>query len=351
FQSHRDGFAVAFDRQEIERRVDAMRNPAVSDAQLRQHFELEDNRDWQLERAREQMRAVPDPYAPVVECLYRPLDRRWCYYDAAAMDRPRREILEHVAGRANLCLNTVRQTRKQAWRHALASDCPAAAVYVELKDGSNLFPLYLYDGRANGHLFYENGREIADVNFAPAFLQAAASALGLKFHRGSSKPPARSFTAEQLFAYIYAVLNTPSFAARYGEHLRRGWPRVPLTSDVTLFRKLGRLGERLIACHLLREVEFGASFPATGDRKVRRAAFEDRRVWINEQQYFAGVAPEIWGAELGGYAPAQQWLKDRLGAVLDFDAVNGYRRIIGALQASLRLELALDAAIPRWPLP
>jgi len=60
------------------------------------------------------------------------------------MDYPRRELLTHVAHRENLCLNTVRQTKASHWHHAVVSNCPAPAVFVEIKDGSNLFPLYLY---------------------------------------------------------------------------------------------------------------------------------------------------------------------------------------------------------------
>lgn len=350
FQTHRDDFAVAFERRVMEARVDAMRGSAISDRQMRERYHLEDTRDWRLDSARKRIRDLKDAYAPMLECLYRPLDRRWCYYDIAAMEFPRKVLLEHVAGRLNLCLNTVRQTRMAAWQHALVSDCPAPALYVELKDGSNLFPLYLYDGRQNGNLFYESDREIMDVNYAAAFVQAVEGATGLRYLGASRRSSARGFNAEQLFAYCYAVLNSPAYAARYGELLRRGWPRVPLTSDAALFRKLARLGEGLIAAHLLRGVKPGAQFPEGGDRRVRRVEHDGKRVWINDRQYFLGVSTEIWEANLGGYAPAGQWLKDRMDAELDFEAVTAYRQLIGAMQATLRLRQRLDDAIPRWPL-
>ena len=35
------------------------------------------------------------------------------------------------------------------------------------------------------------------------------------------------------------------------------------------------------------------------------------RVYINRDQYFEGVAPETWQFTIGGYRPAEKWLKDR----------------------------------------
>jgi hypothetical protein len=65
-------------------------------------------------------------------------------FDEIATDYPRRELKDHVAGKKNICINLVRQTKMSDWRHALISDTPAPAVFVEIKDGSSIFPLYLY---------------------------------------------------------------------------------------------------------------------------------------------------------------------------------------------------------------
>lgn len=351
FQSHRDPFAVAFSRDEIEARVAALRNEAISNEKLRNRYDLRDTRDWQLERARQQVRAMDDPSAPTLQCWYRPLDRRWCYYSSAAMDFPRRVILDHVAGRANLCLNTVRQTRMPQWRHALVSDAPSPAVYVELKDGSNLFPLYLYDGSGNGHLFHD-GHEIAGVNFGQEFLTAVSKATGLRY-LGPEGAKTRGFTAEQLFSYIYAVFHASSFGERYNEFLRRGWPRIPLTSDPRLFRRLSELGAELIESHLLHGSTPGADYPVAGSSEVRRVDYDAKheRVWINDQQYFAGVPEVQWSAAIGGYRPASQWLKDRQGTKLDFAALDDYRHLIGALRESTRLGQQIESSIPGWPLP
>ena len=86
---------------------------------------------------------------------YRPFDMRWIIYHGAVVDRSRAEVMKHMMHH-NIALNTMRQTKSAEWKHALVSDLMAPAVYVEIKDGSNLFPLYLYPDADKHDLFSQN---------------------------------------------------------------------------------------------------------------------------------------------------------------------------------------------------
>ena len=55
------------------------------------------------------------------------------------------------------------------------------------------------------------------------------------------------------------------------------------------------------------------------------------RVHINPDQYFDNVPQIAWEFHIGGYQPAQKWLKDRKGRALSFDDVMHYQRIIKIL--------------------
>jgi len=44
---------------------------------------------------------------------------------------------------------------------------------------------------------------------------------------------------------------------------------------------------------------------------VDKSESREGRVWINKDQYFADVREVSWGFYIGGYEPAQKWLKDR----------------------------------------
>ena len=55
------------------------------------------------------------------------------------------------------------------------------------------------------------------------------------------------------------------------------------------------------------------------------------KVRINSTQYFESVPLIVWEFYIGGYQPAQKWLKDRKGRNLSFDDVTHYQKIIVAL--------------------
>ena len=60
-------------------------------------------------------------------------------------------------------------------------------------------------------------------------------------------------------------------------------------------------------------------------------------VWINATQYFDN-APEVsWGFYIGGYQPAQKWLKDRKARALNLDDVKHYQRILKILSETDRI--------------
>jgi hypothetical protein len=65
-------------------------------------------------------------------------------------------------------------------------------------------------------------------------------------------------------------------------------------------------------------------------------------VYINENQYFANVPTIAWTFYIGGYQPAQKWLKDRKERILDFDDILHYQKIIVALAETARLMREID---------
>jgi len=68
-----------------------------------------------------------------------------------------------------------------------------------------------------------------------------------------------------------------------------------------------------------------------GENSVDVCKYDSGKVYINRTQFFDNVPPEAWTFYIGGYQPAQKWLKDRKGRTLNFDDVNHYRKIIGIL--------------------
>jgi hypothetical protein len=99
-----------------------------------------------------------------------------------------------------------------------------------------------------------------------------------------------------------------------------------------------------------------ASFPVTGSNEITMQKYlptlsagqtggqasENGKVFINKTQYFDNVPLEAWDFYIGGYQPAQKWLKDRKVRTLSFDEIEHYRKIITVLSVTLDLQRQVD---------
>ncbi len=341
FQSHRDHFAIEFSQEQLKQRLQEFRDVRFSDEEIRTKYELKDNRDWGLEDARQRIRQDESWERWLIKFFYRPFDLRFCYFSTVTMDYPRIIFQQHLA-EGNIFLNVVRQTKADEWGHALIANTPTPALYVELKDGSNAFPLYLYPDTANqqGSLFVEKV-----PNLSSDFLSAIREKLGYVS------------TPEAIFYYIYAIFHSPTYRQRYAEFLKIDFPRVPLTSNDDLFQALGEKGQTLVELHLMKSKKLNkviTKFPVSGDNAVTEVTYKpaEQQVYINKVQYFEGIVPEVWAFKIGGYQVLDKWLKDRKKAKrsLSFDDVLHYQRVVVALKETMQVMDEIDQLIPSWPL-
>ena len=167
-----------------------------------------------------------------------------------------------------------------------------------------MFPLYLYPDPEKLGLETERS-----LNFKPAFLTALSEALGLPQTAPFNLP--EGVSPEQILAYIYAVLFSPTYRERYYDFLKYDFPRIPLPNDLEHFCTLAALGQRLIDWHLLKDVSVPPRhrFEGEGDGVVGQVRYMDGRVWINPTQYFTDVPAEVWEYEIGAYQVCEKWVK------------------------------------------
>jgi predicted helicase len=352
FQTHRDYFAVDFDASTLHNRIKEMRNTNLSDDEYRRKYELQDNRDWKLAIARKNLRERKDWQSDLITCAYRPFDFRPIYFSEIAADYPRLEVNKHLRNE-NLALNFVRQTKAETWEHALASDKPTPAVFLEIKDGSSVFPLYLYTTpeETAGTLFAQT-ETTRKPNLAPEFIKAVEEKLKLKFN-SEFRNQNSEFSPEDIFHYAYAVFHSPTYRKRYAEFLKIDFPRLPITSDKKLFRKLAEKGKALVELHLLKSSQvddFVTTYPEAGDNKVEKITFEKGKVFINASQFFGKVPAEVWEFKVGGYQVCEKWLKDRKGRTLSGEDITHYQRVVVSLKETIRLMKEIDKSIVKCPL-
>ncbi len=315
-----------------------------------------DSRDWKVSLAQDDVRGHPDMDERVVPILYRPFDERFTWYSGRSrgfLCMPRPEVMFHMLAGPNLGLAVGRAGQvigSNSWEVVFLSNSPTD-INLFRRGGNCLFPLYV-----------DTDAKERRPNLAPEFTDAVAEATGLAFTPDGAGDLAATFGPEDVFHWCYAVLHSPEYRRRYADFLKADFPRVPLPANGALFAELAALGARLTALHLLDAGDPGADAPAFdvgGNNRVDRVRYTEPaagaggRVWINGTQYFEGVAPETWAFTIGGYRPAEKWLKDRRGRPLAYDDIGCYQRICAALAETPRLMARIDEAIAArggWPI-
>ncbi len=194
-------------------------------------------------------------------------------------------------------------------------------------------------------------------NLDTEIVDQIAENLGLTFTDEKEDTPG-TFAPIDILDYIYAVLHSPTYREKYREFLKIDFPRVPYPKDQDTFWQLVKLGGEIRRIHLLESPkveQYITQYPVSGDniitRKMTKASPgfipdpdnpEIGKVYINNTQFFANVPEIAWDFYIGGYQPAQKWLKDRKGRELSFEDILHYQKIIVALTETDRLMKEID---------
>lgn len=245
---------------------------------------------------------------------YRPFDTQWINYDLSKIARSREKIMCHLK-RNNIALGLIKvNSSTDNLFKILVTNGLTDKTLLSSKDNVNVFPLYLYKE--------EFGTEQKIPNINAEEWQKFNNAVG------------RDTTPEELLDYIYAVLYSPMYRERYKEFLKVDFPRIPLPHSAEEFEYFAELGQQLIDLHLMKNANNWAletKFPESGSQKVEQASRKEDKIFINDTQYFSNVSDIAWNFYIGGYQPAQKWLKDRKGCILSYDDLMHYCQIIHAL--------------------
>ena len=353
-QTKRDKLTVSFLHEDVLQVINDFK--LLPQEELRAKYNLpDDGRDWTVNGAKADLISHE---ASVIPYCYRPFDIRHIAYTGFSkgfIAYPRDKVMGSFVDKDNLALLTCRFQTTFVFQHAFVTNLVSDLNSVSMQTGeqSFVFPLYLYT---------ENmGKVEKTPNLNPEIVKKIEEALcalslsaSLRENNTSSNlvnpvNPVQKLSPEDIFHYIYAVLHTPSYRSRYREFLKVDFPRIPYPSSAAEFRRLATIGEKLVQVHLLKAPEVRdmfspyANFAVSGESRVEGVKWENGRVFINDAQYFDNVPAEAWGFYIGGYQPAQKWLKDRKGRVLSYDDIKHYKAIIAALVETSRLMNELAA--------
>jgi predicted helicase len=345
-KTHRDKFLISFTYNELSMKLKHFIGEKTN-SELTNLYRLKNTRDWNLNSARDKVRKTGwREFVRVNE--YRPFDRRKICYSVDLIDRgtSRSELMKNFFD-DNVGLISTRQLSTFDFQHVFVTRTISdmCTISSQTKETAYAFPLYLYseDGTKTPNLNHEILEQIETIV-------------------GKTEP-------EEILDYIYAVLHSPSYREKYKEFLKIDFPRVPYPKDKQTFNELVKLGTELRSIHLLESPVVGkliTSYPNMGSDIVEKIKYnnvgdeylrphekeqngnDDNRsiqtgkVIINDDQYFGNVPEVAWNFYIGGYQPAQKWLKDRKGRTLTNEDIEHYQKIIVALTETDRIMKEID---------
>ena len=387
-QTKRDKICVASDRSILLDTISDFREMAPED--LQRKFELpQDGRDWTIDGAKTD---VASGKGGVFPFLYKPFDKQYFFFSGKTKGfnaYPRREVMQHIVGNNNIALIANRQTVKDYFSFAGITNiaCNHGTFYLGNRGQDYCFPLYLYpteteldqSRRVNMDPAMRRRIEAAAMGGPPSPLRGGIEGGGRERSEPENTPtgsapakPGQSPASPQgggkeggeiapaydaegrpnevaIFDYIYGVLHCPAYRETYREFLKIDFPRIPYPPSPEVFHDVQEKGTMLRRLHLMEDAVVGDTpykFTGEGDSVVGKVAHENGAVFINQTQCFEDVPAIAWEFYIGGYQPAQKWLKDRKGRTLSFDDIKHYQKIIKILTETDRImktiEMPLD---------
>src|SRR3989344_5476151 len=316
--SAKDDLLIKFSRSEIKELHDSF--AVKTDEEIAHKYDVEKN---QVNSVRKDLDNIIEDST---EILYRPFDVRYTLYSLRSegvFSRPRPEVMKHML-KENLGF-----IAKQGLDQKESPLCFISKFIIDRRSWSRpgmlgaeqLFPLYLYN---------DDGLRIPNIK--KEIVEEIEKTMG-------------KTTPENIFDYVYASLHSPSYSEKYKEFLKIDFPRVPYPENKEKFWKFVELGKELRKLHLLESPKlnkFITSYPIDGSNEIEKILYKDGKVWISGTQYFGEVPEIVWNFWIGGYQPAQKWLKDRKGRTLTNEDIEHYQKIIVALTETDRIMKEID---------
>lgn len=334
----RDSFVIDRNKNTLEKRINDFFN--ISKDQLQQLYKLKENKSWKIDSVKQQAKNFDKDC--IKKIYYRPFDEQYVYYNDHFIERSRKDIMKNLLGESNLALSLCKQFKSgDTYQHVLITNKMIESSYVSNKTSeiTSVFPLYVY--REGEELLQTSTTLKPNCNIE--VINKIEQNIGFTF-TDEKENINGTFAPIDVLDYVYAVLHSIKYRETYKEFLKIDFPKIPYPKTTKIFVDLAKLGNQLRMLHLIEDstLKIITQYPEGGDNIVEQIVYKDGNVYINDEQYFANVPEVAWNFYIGGYQPAQKWLKDRKGQALQFEDIKHYQKIIATLQRTSEIMIAID---------
>ncbi|MCY4298058.1 MAG: N-6 DNA methylase [Flavobacteriaceae bacterium] len=313
-----------------------------------------DSGNWTYEGAKKDINKVK-----IQDIAYNPFDKRYILYykEKGIVARPMHDIMKNMINiNDNLALvfSNKQFDGIRGFSEIFVSNTIVSQTIFKGAGGTpHIAPLYVL--KSNDKI--EKDQNIKQSNINKIIGEKIADLLGFSYHEASQENLNKSkevITPKHLFYYIYSILHSRKYRKKYGEELKSRFPRIPYPNKIDVFQSLVGFGFKLVNTHL--QVNMDRSevlFPVKGDdiisnsfhkneNSVKNANDKHLEIWINSTQYFTNVPKEVWSFQIGGYIPAQEYLKKRISKKLTYEELSHYGKIIKSISDSIEIMNQID---------
>ena len=234
----------------------------------------------------------------VIETLYRPFVLKHHFAHTSLNDRLTRNHYEIFGP-------DLQQPNKVICFSGIASSQPFQALATDrlfdfdLLEKTQCLPLYRYT---------PNGRRVSNITdwAVQKINERFRKEWGRDYHNLAGE---NGFSAEDIFAYVYAVLHDLDYRLTYETDLRREFPRLPLYHDFDLWVKIG---QELLDLHLgfetaepwpLKRIEK----PGPPGKPILRADKANGAIILDAKTTLTGIPEDAWRYRLGRRS-ALEWV-------------------------------------------
>ncbi len=314
--------------------------------EILQKYNISETKDWKLDEQRQYF--GKQNVDSIQKVNYRPFDFRYTYYPIEYISKiiprgdSRKGLMSHFLNKNNIGIILGRQGQvvgSMMWNLIFVSR-NLIDMNLFYRGGEIFCPLYLYNPNMK-EKYYKK------LNLNSEIINLISEKINIKF-KENSEDRESCYTSIDIMDYIYGVLHSPNYRKTFKEFLKIDFPRIPYPDNAEMFWEFVEKGKELRKLHLMESSELDnliTSYPVDGDNIVENVKFTGKnigQVWINKEQYFDRVPRIAWEFYIGGYQPAQKWLKDRKDRQLTYDDIIHYQKIIVALTRTHEIMIEID---------
>ena len=286
----------------------------------------------------------------ILNYSYRLFDDRYIYYQQGLTSRPANEVMKYMVDKKNVALVYSRQVAEDNWNHIFIVDkiSDICLDSLKTKESNYYIPMKITGKNKNNQnklvknsdKYNELFKKYSDYNIN---LDTYISILN-QYNR-------KSITPENIFFYVYGLLNSNIYKNVYREFLIQDVPRVYFIDSFESFNKISLLGERLARLHLkgsigkkicLKRKDKNSKSHIGIIKHEIKYERERKRLWINKEEYFENIDPISWEYKIGSFKVLDKWLKDLKGNEFTEELISRFSSIVLTLDESFKIINQID---------